>query len=88
MMTGAMTTNAYRFDANLDRIFDEKDTLAGKKLFCLASSGSFSNDNYESFLKNGAFYDIDRGVEPDYALTSPESFYDRVTLTDYINSLP
>ena len=130
MMTGAMTTNAYRFDANLDRVFDEKDTLAGKKLFCLASSGSFSNGNYvpctlkasgrvtllgrataggactilpastawgtsfqissnvcKSFLKNGAFYDIDRGVEPDYALTSPESFYDRVALTDYINDI-
>ena len=32
------------------------------------------------------FYDIDRGVEPDYALTSAESFYDRQGLTDYINS--
>ena len=130
-LTGAMGTSTYRADVNLDRVFDEKDTLGARKLFCLCSSCSFSNGNYvpcalkasskvtllgrataggactvlpastawgtsfqissnqrKSFLKNGAFYDIDRGTEPDYALTSPESFYDRVALTDYINSLP
>jgi hypothetical protein len=41
-----------------------------------------------SFMKNGSFYDIDRGAEPDYVLTTPESFYDRPRLTAYINSLP
>lgn len=33
-------------------------------------------------------YDIDRGAEPDYVLTTPESFYDRAALTEYLNSLP
>ena len=35
-----------------------------------------------------AFYDVDRGAEPDYVLTVPDSFYDRAALTDYLNSLP
>lgn len=40
-----------------------------------------------SFIKNGAYYDVDRGAEPDIIITSPEKFYDRAALTDYINSL-
>ena len=40
-----------------------------------------------SFLKNGSFYDIDQGVDPDYPLTKPSSFYDREALTKYINEL-
>ena len=40
-----------------------------------------------SFLKNGSYYDIDRGAEPDYQISKPEKFYDRQALTDYINSL-
>ncbi|MBQ8137542.1 MAG: hypothetical protein IJ174_08930 [Clostridia bacterium] len=40
-----------------------------------------------SFLKNGAYYDVDQGVEPDYIIRSYEHFFDRQALTDYINSL-
>ena len=40
-----------------------------------------------SFLKNGAFYDIDRGADPDVILTKPEKFYDRETLVETINSI-
>jgi hypothetical protein len=40
-----------------------------------------------SFLKNGSFYDVDRGAEPDFALTRFDQYYDRAALTDYINSL-
>ena len=40
-----------------------------------------------AFTKNGSFYDIDQGAEPDFTLTFPETFYDREALTDYINSL-
>ena len=40
-----------------------------------------------SFLKNGSFYDLDRGADPDYVLPSPDQYYDRAALTDYINSL-
>ena len=39
-------------------------------------------------MKNGSFYDIDRGAVPDYTLTNPEIFYNREALTEYINTLP
>ena len=129
-MTGAMSSAIYRADANRDRKFDEKDTVADKNIYCLISPYSFSCANLVpcalkdsnkatllgrtsgggscmvqfassawgssfrisspkrlSFLKNGSFYDIDRGAEPDYQISAPEKFYDRQALTDYINSL-
>ena len=45
-MTGAMCTTVYRADVNLDRKFDEKDTVADKNLICLISPCSFSNGNF------------------------------------------
>ena len=128
--TGAMSTAIYRADVNLDRVFDEKDTLAGKKVYCLISPVSFSCGNsvpaafksaqaatiigrtsgggscivqnlttahgsvfqissaYRmSFLKNGSFYDIDQGVDPDYYINDIAHFYDRKSLVKYLNSL-
>lgn len=128
--TGALSTATYRADTNLDRVFDEKDVLTGKKLFCLVSPLSFSCGNLVpavfkysqqvtllgrtsgggsctilsmstawgamfqissqrrmSFFKNGSFYDIDQGVDPDIYLTNIESYYDREKLTEYINNL-
>ncbi len=129
-MTGAMGTTTYRADVNRDGVFDEKDTVADKNLFCLISPCSFSSGNLvpcvfkdsgkvtllgrtsgggacsilnvstawgtsfqisvnicASFLKNGAFYDVDRGADPDFVLPKPEQYYDRTELTDYINSI-
>ena len=40
-----------------------------------------------AFIKNGSFYDIDQGAEPDYPLMRPASYYDREALTAYINTL-
>ena len=40
-----------------------------------------------SFLKNGSFYDIDTGVAPDFTLITPDRFYDKKKLTDYLNGL-
>ena len=40
-----------------------------------------------SFLKNGSFYDIDKGIEPDYYINSIANFYDRQALTEYINNM-
>lgn len=51
--TGALATTLYRADLNLDHVFDEKDTLQGKNLFCLISPSSFSSGNLvPSFFKN------------------------------------
>ena len=40
-----------------------------------------------SFLKNGAYYDVDQGVEPDFIIKDYEHFYDRAALTEYIHGL-
>ncbi len=128
--TGATSTSVYRADVNRDRIFDERDTLADRNLFCLISPVSFScgnlvpcvfkesakvtllgrtsgggscgvmnvstawgtsfqisGKNRLSFLKNGSVYDIDRGADPDFVLLNPSQYYDRQSLTTYINSL-
>ena len=129
-MTGAMCVSTYRADVNRDHVFDEKDTLGDRRLFCLISPVSFSSGNLVpcmfkesgvvtllgrnsaggacviqpissawgtsfrissprrlSFMKNGSFYDIDRGAEPDFVLTNPAAYYDRAALTDYINDI-
>ena len=129
-MTGAMCVSSYRADVNRDHVFDEKDTLGDRRLFCLISPVSFSSGNLVpcmfkesglvtllgrnsaggacviqpissawgtsfrissprrlSFMKNGSFYDIDRGAEPDFVLTTPAVFYNRAALTEYLNSL-
>ena len=49
--------------------------------------GFVTREKFEGGIKNGAYYDVDRGAEPDIIITSPEKFYDRAALTDYINSL-
>lgn len=36
---------------------------------------------------NGAVYDTDKGVEPDYPISTLERFFDRKALTEYIDSL-
>ena len=46
-----------------------------------------SSNQRMSFLKNGSFYDIDRGADPDFVLASPERYYDRAALTEYLNSI-
>ena len=53
------------------------------------SSGSLfqvSGNKRMSFIKNGAFYDIDRGAEPDIYIRDLSVLYDRKKLTDYINN--
>jgi hypothetical protein len=40
-----------------------------------------------SYLKNGSYYDIDTGIEPDCYIVKPKNYYDREALTDYINQL-
>ena len=58
--------------------------------FCSTAWGSsirLSSSRRLSFLKNGAFYDIDRGAEPDHRISNLDLYYDRKRLTNYINSL-
>ena len=128
--TEAQSTMVYRADVNLDRKFDEKDTLAGKHVYCITCPRSFSCGNLLpamlkahqaatligrtsgggacivqkmstawgtliqisgnmrlSFRKNGSFYDIDEGVEPDVYIDHLETLYDREALAEIINKL-
>ena len=43
--TGAISTGTYRFDANLDGVFDDNDTVKDKNLYCLIGPYSFSCGN-------------------------------------------
>lgn len=45
-----------------------------------------SGANRLAYVKNGSFYDVDRGVEPDIVLTKLSSFFDREKLTNIINN--
>ena len=128
--TGAMANTDYWADVNLDRQFDETDTITDKNIYCLISPVSFSCGNLVpnvfkqsgkvtllgrtsgggscivqmvstawgtsfnisaprrmSFLKNGSLYDIDRGADPDYSISTPAKYYNRQALTNYINTL-
>ena len=38
-------------------------------------------------VKNGSFYNIDEGIQPDIVLTKTESFYDREALTEYLRNI-
>ena len=51
------------------------------------TSFQISGSKRLSFLKNGAYYDVDQGVEPDFIIMSYENFYDREALADYIDRL-
>ena len=51
------------------------------------SSYSVSGSERISFVKNGAYYDVDQGVEPDVFIRDYNSFYDREALTEIIHSL-
>ena len=44
-LTGALVTENFRCDMNLDRAFDEHDTLDGYNLYCMISPVSFSCGN-------------------------------------------
>ena len=50
------------------------------------TSYRISGPNRISFLKNGAFYDVDRGVEPDYFIKNYGTFYDREALSEIVNN--
>ncbi len=40
-----------------------------------------------SFMRNGSFYDVDQGVDPDYYIHDLGFLYDRKALVEYINGL-
>lgn len=57
---------------------------------CITPDGTaftFSGNYKFSAVRNGKYYTIDEGVQPDYPIEDAKKMYDRVWLTDYIKSL-
>ena len=57
---------------------------------CTSASGSvfaISGPKQLATVLNGSFYNIDEGIDPDFVLSRPESFYDRPALVEYIHTL-
>ena len=57
---------------------------------CTSASGTLfqiSSNQQLSTVRNGSFYNIDQGIEPDVPLMWPESFYDREALVAYLHTL-
>jgi hypothetical protein len=129
-LSGALVTESFKADLNLDRKFDDNDNLLKYNLFCMTAPNSFSCGNLVpsvlknshrvtnigqtsgggacvvhflstadgcafqlsgplrlAYTKNGSFYDIDQGVEPDFVIAKPELFYDREYMSKYVNEL-
>lgn len=57
---------------------------------CTTAAGTIfqiSGNKQVSIIKNGSFYNTDNGVDPDFRLEKPESFYDRPALVEYLHNL-
>ena len=57
---------------------------------CTSASGTvfqISGPMQLSTIRNGSYYNIDQGIEPDVVLTKPETFYDRERLVEIIHDL-
>ena len=57
---------------------------------CTTASGAFfqiSGPFQLAIIKNGSFYNIDSGIDPDIVLTKAASFYDRAALADYLREV-
>ena len=57
---------------------------------CTAANGAtfqISGPCQLSTIRNGSFYDIDRGIAPDFGIDKVETFYDREQLVEFIHSL-
>jgi len=48
---------------------------------------TISGPSVISFMKNGSYYSVDKGAEPDYFIKDYEHFYDREALTEFIHGL-
>ena len=48
---------------------------------------TISGPNVISFMKNGSYYSVDKGADPDYFIRDYNNFYDRQALTEFIHTL-
>ena len=87
---GNLVPNEFKIDPHVTLI--GKTSGGGTCSFITMSSAGgsvFSISGYRSMsmFKNGAFYDIDRGADPDIYIDKIPEYYDRESLTEMINGL-
>ena len=61
--------------------------VVGYNTTAWGTSYQYSSPKRLAFVKNGAYYDVDQGVEPDHVIDSYDHFYDRDALTEFIHGL-
>ena len=71
----------------MGRVSGGGSCMVGYMTTAWGTSFQISSPNRLSFVKNGAYYDVDQGVEPDIFISNFHNFYDRKALTDIINGL-
>ena len=87
---GNLVPAVFKEDSHVTLLGQRSSGGACSVAFLSTAAGSLlrlSSSNRMSYLRNGSFYDIDQGVEPDIFLSKISSYYDRNALVDYINDI-
>ena len=96
-----LTTKASFFCGNLVPCVFKEDphvSIIGQKsgggacTICTISTATgtvldISGNTRLSYIKNGSFYNVDQGAEPDFTISKYEHLFDREWLTEYIDNL-
>ena len=61
--------------------------VVGYNTTAWGSSYQYSSSKQLSFTKNGSYYNVDQGVEPDFIIDDYTHFYDREALAEFIDGL-
>ena len=61
--------------------------VVGYNTTAWGSSYQYSSSKQLSFTKNGSYYNVDQGVEPDFIIDDFSHFYDREALAEFIDGL-
>ena len=61
--------------------------IVGFNTTAWGTSYRYSSFNRISFVKNGSYYDVDKGVDPDFIIMDYDHFFDREALTEFIHNL-
>lgn len=75
-------------DEDLDSVSIMRGScVVGLNTTAWGTSYRYSSPKRLAFVKNGAYYDVDQGVEPDHVIDRYDHFYDRDALTEFIHGL-
>ncbi len=87
---GNLVPSVFKDDPHVTLIGQRSGGGACSVMYLTTAVGTvirISSSNRLSFLRNGSFYDIDQGAEPDIYISKISHFYDRQALTKFIDEL-